>query len=409
LTRAVNNFHSQEHSRSFSAEVAVGSKQEPDERRRRTIMMLGLLLSSTRPPMARRSHVPYCQLNSETNALAIIGGALARIDPSGEGNRWEQVDGGWMLLPKDRTPWAAVHFVGGAGLGSAPQICYDFLLSSVVERAGVAVIATPYDIGTDHWRLSKAVHAAFESGLEACREVSGLSPSAPCFRMGHSLGAKLLVLGETTATTDPSPLTAPLGLLAFNNFGLGDSITLATELLGRVQGNDASRTGATARQVLDAFNMVQQFASVAGIDAGLEVSPTPQETADAVSSSSGFGAPTTIWRFDSDTLDSSDGLLESLPPSAPRTVSVLQGTHLSPVVFKLAANQIDPSLELLIGAQSFAFGSEDACAPLVDAACDWLWPSGMSTPTRVLAGAAEGDDADDDGTVVDAEFVDVNE
>ena len=135
----------------------------------------------------------------------------------------------------------------------------------------------------------------------------------------------------------------------------------------------------------------------------------PLETADAVSSSSGFGAPTTIWRFDSDSLDSSDGLLESLPPSAPRTVSVLEGTHLSPVVFKLAANQIDPSLELLLGAQSFAFGSEEACMPLVDAACDWLWPSGMSTPTRVLEAAVAGEAEDGDGTIVDADFVDVKE
>lgn len=192
----------------------------------------------------------------------------------------------------------------------------------------------------------------------------------------------------------------------FNNFGLSDSLSFASELLGRVQGNAASRNEATAKQIMDAFNVVQQVAAATGLGGGmLEVSPTPQETAETVSSSAGFGASNAIWRFDKDTLDSSDDLLEALPPSAPRTVSVLSGTHLSPVVFTLAASEIDPSLELLLGRQSFSFGSEEAVAPLINAICEWLWPTGMtSSPRRITsAGSVRADDVE----TVEAEFVDV--
>ena len=38
--------------------------------------------------------------------------------------------------------------------------------SSVVRRLGVAVVATPYDIGTDHWSLSKTLHSDFEAALQ---------------------------------------------------------------------------------------------------------------------------------------------------------------------------------------------------------------------------------------------------
>lgn len=372
-----------------------------------------LLLHTTSLPLRRAPSI-IGQLGPDTNALAILGGALARIDDSREDNRWELVDGpAWMLAPKDRTPWAAVHFVGGAALGTAPQVCYDFLLSQLVERTGVAILATPYDIGTDHWALSRSVHAAFVKGLEECRERSGLSSSAPTFRLGHSLGAKLIVLGEASRAADEAasssdgatPPTPPasLGLLAFNNFGLADSVALASDLLGRVQGSSASRAKATARQVLDAFNVVQGVAQAAGLGGGmLEISPTPEETASAVSTSSGFAAPTTLWRFGNDNLDSSDDLLQALPPSAPRSVAVLEGTHLSPVVFRLAASEIDPSLGMLLGAQSFSFGSEEAVAPLVDTLCEWLWPTGMAgAPRAIEAAAAEGDG------IVDAEFIDV--
>ena len=92
-----------------------------------------------------------------------------------------------MLPPS--VPWAAVHFVGGAGFGVAPQITYDYLLSSLCRRIGVAVIATPYDLGTDHWSISSKVFSSFDTALEGLKERGAIGQNAPTYRIGHSLGA----------------------------------------------------------------------------------------------------------------------------------------------------------------------------------------------------------------------------
>ena len=81
---------------------------------------------------------------ADSDALAVLGGTLARVadarDP--ERRRWKNMGGAWVLAPAS-TPWGTLHFVGGAGFGSAPQLAYDQLLSTVVRRCGVLVIATP--------------------------------------------------------------------------------------------------------------------------------------------------------------------------------------------------------------------------------------------------------------------------
>jgi len=357
------------------------------------------LLLLARPPL----RVTTISSVATENALTVLGGALAKIgEADSESNRWVRMDrsDAWALLPPKSTPWGCVHFVGGAGFGTAPQICYDHVLSSVVERTGVAVVATPFELGTDHNALSKAVHAAFASAQAECCERFGLSPAAPLYRLGHSLGAKLLVLGalEQEGGGDETAPAAPLGLLAFNNFGLSDSVELASQLLSRMQGG-GGRSDETARAVLDAFNVVQQVASAAGLGgaAGLDVSPTPEELNAAVAER--YAAPSTrLWRFGTDNLDSSDGLLAALPPSSLCTRTDLAGlSHLAPVVFRLEAKDVDPNLELLLGSgRGFSFGDAAACAPLCDELCNWLWPSKMAPRVIAAAAGAAAEEEDDD-------------
>jgi hypothetical protein len=77
---------------------------------------------------------------SGDNPLAGVGAAielrsrLQRADlerrETGGGGGWEELGGAWVRLPAGRA-WGAVHFTGGAVLGSYPHICYDALLGAL--------------------------------------------------------------------------------------------------------------------------------------------------------------------------------------------------------------------------------------------------------------------------------------
>ena len=321
------------------------------------------------------------------------------------------MEGAWVLAPQS-TPWAAVHFVGGAGFGSAPQLSYASLLSSVVQRCGVVVIATPYDVGIDHWRLSAGVHKTYEAALTDCQATLGLSADAPSFRLGHSLGAKLLVLGSLSQRVLPSasastsapapPPSPPLGLVSFNNFALADSVSLASSFLAGIQGG--ARGAATASAVLNAFNIAQQFAKAAG--ASIDVTPSPTELEDAVALRYAGTQGPRLWVFDADELDSSGSLIDALADSdrpAP-TVTKLSGSHLAPVCFTLEPADLDPALAMLLSANGvnggFTFGSEATVAPLADSVCEWLWPEAMA-PRPVLS-VGGGEDGEDGGPAAPA-------
>ena len=49
------------------------------------------------------------------------------------------------------------HFIGGAALGTFPQVAYKALLTRVAQRCGVAVVATPFDLGLDHDAVAYAL------------------------------------------------------------------------------------------------------------------------------------------------------------------------------------------------------------------------------------------------------------
>ena len=99
------------------------------------------------------------------NSLGTIGAAielrsrlqdldLERRSGGGSGDGWEEIEGCWVRFPPTRA-WGVAHFIGGAVLGSYPHIAYDKLLSTLSDEAGVMVIATPYELGTDHGTIAK--------------------------------------------------------------------------------------------------------------------------------------------------------------------------------------------------------------------------------------------------------------
>ena len=368
-----------------------------------------------RSPVTKRTGGP----RASGSALVVLGGTLARAAearPKGKG--WVQSGEAWVQLPQS-TPWAVVHFVGGAGFGSAPQFVYDELLTTIVQRCGVAVIATPYDVAFNHRQLAAATQDAFERAREECQTLYGLSTSAPTYRLGHSLGAKLLLLstlraerarigavssskeeaaerGARAAIPTAAPPLDSLGLIAYNNFGLSDSAALAASFISAAQGGD--RGAETARAVLDAFGFVQQIASVTGT--AVDVTPTPAELDAEVATWFGAASPTpqlTLLRFDLDDLDSSNRLLDALPPEVAQGVRVtrLPGGHLAPVFFRLDPADIDPALALLLGGAmgsgGFSVGSSEALEPLCEAVCAWIWPGAKAPPPLLTARADESE------------------
>jgi hypothetical protein len=155
-----------------------------------------------------RRHTPHAPLpNAHTaRATATLAPSTRRIFGSLEqvlarsfgGNRpgqrddWQEVEGNWVLRPPQgvRTE-AAVHFLGGAFVGAAPQLTYRLLLESLASR-GVMVRAVlrGADVGgwVEEWAhvgpLSPAAAAAAHHPLStpphaSCNGRSSQRPMAP--------------------------------------------------------------------------------------------------------------------------------------------------------------------------------------------------------------------------------------
>lgn len=297
--------------------------------------------------------------------LAEIGNFLARTAEANEQRGWESIAGQWVRLP-DMMPWGVVHFVGGAALASAPQLCYDKLWADVCERSGVAVIATPYDVAPQHDRLATKVGEGFEA---ACSEAiaRGMLPAdVRTFRVGHSLGSKLLVI---EACRGGAGTSAPLGLLAFNNFGVEDSVNLATSVVAKLQ--DSQRAAQMAAFVSTAFTFAKQIGTAMGTQ--MEFSPSPSELQRLAGEA--FYAPSTcFFRFESDELDCSAQLMESIGSLAETREVRLPGQHLSPVAVK---QELDASMASLLGVRSLTIGDSSGTKTTADALVKWLVPEVM--------------------------------
>ena len=106
---------------------------------------------------------------------------------------WQNLSGTWVLLPP--TPVGIVHFIGGAFIGSAPQLTYRWLLEQLAQ-AGFAVIATPFDSGFDHKALARNSFNRFEGVLQRLQASRAIRQRyLPVYGLGHSLGCKLHLLG----------------------------------------------------------------------------------------------------------------------------------------------------------------------------------------------------------------------
>ncbi|CAM9615467.1 unnamed protein product, partial [Sphacelaria rigidula] len=72
------------------------------------------------------------------------------VDTLGLRGRWEEMGGNFLLRPPNgQAPKALLHFLGGAFVGAAPHLTYNYLLSGLAEM-GFLVVATPYPLDFDY-------------------------------------------------------------------------------------------------------------------------------------------------------------------------------------------------------------------------------------------------------------------
>lgn len=173
---------------------------------------------------------------------------------------WREMSGSWILVPPQ--PIAAVHFLGGAFVGTAPNVAYRWLLTEL-GKAGYAVIATPFVNTFDHQAIARTTLNRFENIIERLQRNHELPAGfLPVYGLGHSLGCKLhLLIGSLYEAERQGNI-----LIAFNNYPVKQAIPFG-EQLAQLQ---------LDKWLMGAQRQLRQFNWQ--VDLSLEFTPTPEET-----------------------------------------------------------------------------------------------------------------------------------
>lgn len=149
----------------------------------------------------------------------------ARISNDGWGvtGDWSEVEGAWVLKPRNSKPTSVVHFIGGIFVGAAPQLTYRLFLERLSDK-GSLVIATPYASGFDHFFIADEVQCKFDRCL---RFLPDNVNNLPTFGVGHSLGSVIhLLIGSRYAVQRSGNV-----LMAFNNKEASQAVPLFSPVI----------------------------------------------------------------------------------------------------------------------------------------------------------------------------------
>lgn len=174
----------------------------------------------------------------------------------GYDRRWLSLSDCDVLPPAEGVPCAGiVHFVGGAFVGTTPRLSYAAFLEDLSDAANVCIVATPVAglTGLDHNAAATEVMlrwcsalpdvhqaldvraAAIASGSRAAASAGRSSAPAPAASLpvlgiGHSLGAKLLILlGSDPGMSDNLGPRAANVLVSYNSYSAKRSVPLLSE------------------------------------------------------------------------------------------------------------------------------------------------------------------------------------
>ncbi|KAL1828660.1 hypothetical protein ACET3Z_007072 [Daucus carota] len=289
------------------------------------------------------------QLYSEIERVITATVAQSQVGFGSTGD-WTEVEGAWTLKPRNSTPRAIVHFVGGIFVGAAPQLTYRLFLEKLSEK-GIFVIATPYASGFDHFLIADEVQFKFDRCLRFLQEpVQDL----PTFGIGHSLGSLVhLLIGSRYAVERNGNV-----LMAFNNKEASMAIPLFSPVivpmaqnfgpfLSQIASSSTFRLGAemTLKQLQNlsppilkqALPLFEQLPSlymelVNGRDNFI---PKPEETQRLIKSYYGISRNLLI-RFKDDTIDETPALAQvlgsgSISSMLDMSIRLLPGDHVLPL------------------------------------------------------------------------------
>ncbi|XP_024993434.1 uncharacterized protein LOC112527199 [Cynara cardunculus var. scolymus] len=247
-------------------------------------------------------------------------------DGWGGSRDWHEVEGAWVLNPKNSKPTSVVHFVGGIFVGAAPQLTYRLFLERLSEK-GVLVIATPYPSGFDHFFIADEVQFKFDRCLRSLHETV---KDLPCFGIGHSLGSVIhLLIGSRYAVQRSGNV-----YMAFNNKDASLAVPLFSPvllpmaqslgpILSQIASSPTIRFGAemTLKNLENlsppimkqAIPLVEQLAPLyTDLISGREnFSPKPEETQRLIKSYYGISRNLLI-KFKDDTIDETSILAQVL-------------------------------------------------------------------------------------------------
>ena len=135
---------------------------------------------------------------------------------------WQEISGNWLLIPTK--PIGIIHFLGGAFIGSVPQLSYRWLLEDL-GKAGYAIITTPFINTLDHTAIARDVLNRFENLTIRLHHKLDLG-YLPIYGIGHSMGCKLhLLIGSLFSVQRAGNI-----LISYNNFPIRRSIPLVEQL-----------------------------------------------------------------------------------------------------------------------------------------------------------------------------------
>ncbi|XP_026385782.1 uncharacterized protein LOC113281286 isoform X1 [Papaver somniferum] len=193
-------------------------QQQQQKRRSKGPNILSCLSRSPPPPQSpgkeemseKKNNTTGIQLYSEIERLIT---ETARQSQGGWGSTsrgdWTEIEGAWVLRPKNSPPTSVVHFIGGIFVGAAPQLTYRYFLERLSEK-GILVIATPYASGFDHFFIADEVQFKFDRCLRLLHDTAN---DLPTFGVGHSLGSLIhLLIGARYAVQRNGNV-----LMSFNN------------------------------------------------------------------------------------------------------------------------------------------------------------------------------------------------
>lgn len=292
-----------------------------------------------------------------------------------------QQDFVYLLEPPNSIPSCVLVFVGGAGLGQFPQLTYSEMLMRISDKLNAAIITTPYQVGLDHFSLSKQSGERLRRAIAHCQEdpARQYPTTLPTYCLAHSLGAKLqtIYMAATQQQYDG------VGFLSYNNFGFSQTLQMAKVFAKQLRAqSESAQDRATDEMLNTIFDFAEQAIGVIGID----FSPRKEDMNRLIQLKydDELQRKTRLFVFDEDALDSSRSFVENCQGEGP-SLSGLPGNHLTPVYFKLGLNDLDlpeeareMAAEATGGITSASFGNEDELNTLVDEVCNWILGKGPS-------------------------------